>query len=237
VLATIDARWFDAGSGRSVVMLVALAVLAIAALLVAAGAYQRGQNRHRRGADDDSDLFTTTPLPMANDKGARGKEIPAHHAYGTFRLPRWVQLGSLVVACGITYVAWERLRTDDGTRAARQEAARAAESQAAANRADADDDSPENLDFARDASAPFAFRARDWVPASGGCAGRLEVTRGAPAAWSLQARVHDDQGKLLDTAMARVATLREGDVVEFRFARAACERIGAWDVRGARRTP
>ena len=67
--------------------------------------------------------------------------------------------------------------------------------------------------------------------------GRLEVTKGESSSWSLTARVHDDHGQLLDSARTRVSTLRKGDVVEFRFARAACDRIGAWDVRGDRRTP
>jgi hypothetical protein len=46
--------------------------------------------------------------------------------------------------------------------------------------------------------------------------------------------VHDDQGQLIDSARTRVATLRAGDVVEFNFPHADCDRIGAWDVHGAR---
>jgi hypothetical protein len=99
------------------------------------------------------------------------------------------------------------------------------------------EDSPEDLDLSPDSSPAFAFQARDWVDRpGGGCAGRLEVTKGEPNAWSLTARVHDGRGQLIDTARARVASLRAGEVVEFSFPRADCDRIGAWDVRGARRS-
>jgi hypothetical protein len=101
---------------------------------------------------------------------------------------------------------------------------------------DVADDSPEDLDLSPDSAPPFSFRVRDWVPrGEGGCAGRLEVTKGEPSAWSLTARVHDGQGQLIDTARASVSGLQEGQVVEFSFPRADCDRIGAWDVRGARR--
>jgi hypothetical protein len=60
------------------------------------------------------------------------------------------------------------------------------------------------------------------------------VTKGEANAWNLTARVHDSQGQMIDSARTRVASLRQGDVVEFRFARATCDRIGAWDVRGDR---
>jgi hypothetical protein len=39
----------------------------------------------------------------------------------------------------------------------------------------------------------------------------------------------------MDTSRARVASLREGDVVEFKFPKVDCDQIGAWEVRGARR--
>ena len=61
------------------------------------------------------------------------------------------------------------------------------------------------------------------------------MIEGESSAWNLTARVHDGRGQVLDSARTRVGTLRQGDVVEFNFARADCDRIGAWDVRGDRR--
>jgi hypothetical protein len=120
---------------------------------------------------------------------------------------------------------------DRGSQAARD----TAHSATVANH-DLADDSPEDLDLAPDSNPAFAFRVRDWVArGGGGCAGRREVTKGEPSAWSLTARVHDGKGQLIDTARANVGELREGQVVEFTFPRADCDRIGAWDVRGARR--
>jgi hypothetical protein len=152
-------------------------------------------------------------------------------------LPRWVQLGTLFVACGITYAAAQQLRTNEptGTPDASPHAGRAP--RAADGSAEPVDDSPESLDLTPDSVAPFRFRAREFAAANGGCTGRLEVTKGAPAAWTLTARVHDERGQLIDTARARVNALNTGDVVEFRFRRTSCDRIGAWDVRGDRRTP
>jgi hypothetical protein len=106
----------------------------------------------------------------------------------------------------------------------------------AASSSDLTEASPEDLNNPAGGAGPtFAFRARDWVTRrGGGCEGQLVVTRGEPSAWALTARVHDDEGQLIDTAHARVTTLRVGDVVEFNFPRADCDRIGAWDVRGDR---
>jgi len=109
---------------------------------------------------------------------------------------------------------------------------------AAADRTPDDtNDSPEDLDLRPDSAPAFAFRVRDWVASNGGCAGLLEVTKGEPRSWNLTARVHDGQGQLMDTARTRVSSLNEGDVVEFKFPRVECDRIGAWEVRGTRRTP
>src|SRR6185295_11728048 len=133
------------------------------------------------------------------------------------------------------WVVAQRMSPSDGPMQVAVQTARAA---ASGRAADDTPDSPEDLDLAPDSSPAFAFRARDWVARTGGgCAGRLEVTKGAPSAWSLTARVHDGKGQLIDTARTRVSQLREGEVVEFSFPRADCDRIGAWDVRGARHTP
>ena len=219
---------------RPIAMLVGLAAVAILALLTASAAHRRGQRQHSRRNDEE--LFTTTPLPMSGEARLRRESSP-QHAFGSFKLPRWLQAGSLVVALGITWMVSERLRPanerlnrGDGT--ARQDEV----VPASANREAGDGQpSPEDVEFPPGAAAPFSFRVQNWVPRGSGCAGRLEVTKGASSSWSLTARVHDDQGRLLDSAQTRVASLQLGDVVEFRFTRAACERIGAWDVRGARR--
>ena len=234
-LPALDTRWFDAGNSPAI-LVVALAIIAVIALMVAAVAYSSDPRRRpRRSAEDDSELVTMTPLPMPKEELARlQREPPPHHAFAPLGLPRWVQLGSVVIALGITYIAAQRVRTDRAAVAHDQVAIGASRGSLDA---DADDGSPESLDLAATPVPPFSFRARDFVSANGGCTGHLEVAKGAPAAWSLTARVHDDRGQLIDTAFARVGDLREGDVVEFRFRRASCERIGAWDVRGARLDP
>ena len=152
------------------------------------------------------------------------------------RLPRWVQLTTLFIACGVTFAAAQRLRTDKKARTpdAQSTAVRDARADGPAELVD---DSPEGLDLTPYSAAPFSFRAREFAAANGGCTGRLEVTKGAPSAWTLTARVHDERGQLIDTARARVDALNPGDVVEFRFRRTSCDRIGAWDVRGDQRTP
>ena len=232
VLPSFGSGWLNpTGPGRQMVMVIALAAIAIVALLVASSAFLRDQ-RHRARRSDDDELFTSTPLAVPTDEFGR-RESPPHYAFNSVRIPRWVQAGSLLAALLITWGVAQRVGpTGIGARD-RNEDQRAA---AAAGARDVAVDSPEDLDLAPE-SKPFAFSARNWVArVGGGCTGRLEVTRGESSGWSLTARVHDGQGRLIDTAHARVTTLRAGDVVEFGFPRAACDRIGAWDVQGARNT-
>jgi hypothetical protein len=236
-LAALDANWLDAGDSPTV-LIVALAVIALVALMVAAAAYSSDPRRRpRQSAEDDSEIFTTTPLPMPKEELARMRQDARHRRmeFAPRRLPPWLQLGSVVVAIGITFIVAQRLRTDEAARAESDSAA--ADTRNASDRTDPDDESPESLDFSPASGPPFLFRHREWIAANSGCTGRLEVAKGAPAAWNLTARVHDNRGQLLDTAVARVGELREGEIVEFRFRRASCDDIGAWDVSGARRTP
>jgi hypothetical protein len=236
VLPVVGSGWFASDApARQVIIVIALAGIAIIALLVAGIAYLNDQRRgtRRRGGYDE--LYTTTPLPMHEDdlpRHARGAE---HHAFTGLRIPRWVQAGSLVIALGITWSVAERLRPNDRYSEAITSTARAA----GIGRARTDpEETPEDLDLAPDSNPAFAFRVRDWVTRNGGgCSGRLEVTKGHPSGWSLSARVHDNRGQLIDSARTRVTELREGQVVEFSFPRADCDRIGAWDVRGARPMP
>jgi hypothetical protein len=217
------------------VIVIVLAAIAIIALVVAGSAFLRGE-RHRARRSDDEELFTTTPFPVPKEElGRFSRESSPHYAFSTLRIPRWVQAGSLLAALLITWGVAQRVGPNDVGARSRNEDQRVA---AVAAARDVAADSPEDLDPAQDSNPPFAFQARDWVTRiGGGCAGRLEVTRGEASAWSLTARVHDGQGRLIDTAQARVTTLRTGDVVEFSFPRAECDRIGAWDVRGARKAP
>lgn len=232
MLPALDPAWLpQTGAGRQIVILVALAAVAVVALLVAGAAFLKDQRRSRKSGGDE-ELFTTTPLPMSKAELARLSSHSPQHAFTGLRIPRWVQAGSLLAALGITWMVAQRIQPGDrGSESARH----TAHSATVANH-DLADDSPEDLDLAPDSNPAFAFRVRDWVARDGGgCAGRLEVMKGEPSAWSLTARVHDGKGQLIDTARANVGELREGQVVEFTFPRADCDRIGAWDVRGARR--
>lgn len=234
LIPVLDSGLFDWGSSaRSIALLVGLAGIAIVALLVAGAAHRSSQSTRSRSRIEDEELFTTTPLPMTEEEVARSKKHAPHHAYASLKLPRWVQLGSLVVALGFTWTVAQRMRPNGGGSVTGFDSGRVAAAATDRTRDDATD-SPEDLDLSPDSAPPFAFRARDWVASGSGCEGRLEVTRGESRAWNLTARVHDGQGQFLDSAHTRVASLREGDVVEFTFARATCERIGAWDVRGDR---
>jgi hypothetical protein len=232
IIPVFDSGLFEGGSARTIAVLVALAGIAIFALLVAAAALRSSQGGRRRNSIDDEELFTTTPLPMPKEELARLAKNPPHQAYASLKLPRWVQVGSLFVALGFTYAVAQRMRPNDGRSSDLYGGSRAP-SVAADRAGDAVTDSPENLDLSPDSAPPFSFRARDWVASGAGCEGRLEVTKGQSNAWNLTARVHDARGQVLDSARTHVASLREGDVVEFTFDRATCERIGAWDVRGA----
>jgi hypothetical protein len=134
-----------------------------------------------------------------------------------------------LIALVVTWTVAQRVGPNSGTAAAKRGM------RASGSSSDLSEASPENLDVTSDSGPTFAFQARDWVTRpGGGCEGQLVVTRGEPSAWTLTARVHNDEGQLIDTAHARVAALRVGDVVEFNFPRADCDRIGAWDVRGDR---
>jgi hypothetical protein len=233
----LDAGWLSlSGRARSIALLVGLAALAILALLIASAAH-RSRHRERSRRIDDEELFTTTPLPMPEEQLARLSREAPHDAFSGLRLPRWLQVASLVIALGTTWIVAQRMRPASGRAAPSDDTARVGGVRPGAADPVRDDpsDSAEDLDLAPDSAPPFSFRAQDWLARDGGCAGRLEVTKGEPRAWNLTARVHDDQGRLLDSVRTRVESLRKGDVVEFRFARAACERIGAWDVRGTRR--
>lgn len=234
LLPAVGSPWVD-GRGRPVILVIALAVVAIVALLVAAAAHLNGQRHRTRSAIDDEELFTTTPLPLPTEELARLAKQSSRHEFRAFNLPRWVQLGSLIAALGMTWFVAQRLKPGD--RSANAASRSIARIGAAERTRDEPSASPEDLDLSPDSAPAFAFRVRDWVERDGGCAGLLEVTKGEPRSWNLTARVHDGQGQLIDTARARVATLREGDVVEFTFPRAHCDRIGAWDVRGSRRDP
>ena len=236
MLPSFDSAWLaQSGVGRQVVIVAVLAAVAVVALLVAGVAYLNDHRRHARRGIDDEELVTSTPLPVTKEEMARMARESAHQAFRSVGIPRWVQIGSLVVALAITWAVAQRVRGTNGVSRAEAEST---EANPVVRTNDVVEDSPEELDLVPDSNPPFAFRQRDWVArAGGGCSGRLEVTRGDPSAWSLTARVHDGQGQLIDTARARVPSLREGDVVEFSFARAECDRIDAWDVRGTRRLP
>jgi len=233
VLPSFGSAWFPANSGgRQVMIVIALAGIAIVALLVAGAAYLNNQRAGSRRRHDDDDLFTTTPLPTSGSDSSRAPWGADHHAFTGLRIPRWVQAGSLIVALGITWSVAQRLRPNDPYANALASSARAA----GIGRARPDpEETPEDLDLVPDSNSALAFRVRDWVARDGGgCSGRLEATKAQSSPWTLTARVHDSRGQLIDSARTRVDALREGDVVEFSFPRADCDRIGAWDVHGAK---
>jgi hypothetical protein len=233
LLPSLDSGWLD-GRARPLFLIAALAVVAILALLVAGAAHLNGQRNRRNGALDDEELFTTTPLPMPKEELARLANHAPQHAFRALELPRWLQVGSVIAALAFTWVVAQRMQPGNRTSRGNNDTVRSTvRASSAQTTRDDPSDSPEDLDLASDSSPGFAFRVRDWVTSGRGCTGLLEVTKGEPRSWSLTARVHDGQGQLIDTARARVATLREGDVVEFKFPNAACDSIGAWDVRGA----
>jgi len=220
-------------------LLIGLAALAILALLIAAAAHRRGQRPRTARANHDG-VFTSTPLPLGSEDQPKGRRAASpQQAFSGLRLPRWLQIGSLAVALGMTWVVSEQIRPDRNAVRSRDGGIRIGGVRIGGKDSATEEspDAPEDLDLSPDSARPFAFRAQDWIARDGGCAGMLEVTKGEPSPWNLTARVHDDQGRLLDSARTRVAMLRPGEVVEFRFARAACDRIGAWDVRGDRRAP
>ena len=235
VLPALDSGWLE-GRARPIALLLGFAIVAIVALLVASAALLTGQRQRGRSAIDDEELFTATPLPMSKEELARHKR-QTPYAFSGLRIPRWLQVGSILTALVITYAVAQRVQPAAG-RKGKNDGGRSVLRVGAADRTpDDSNDSPEDLDLAPDSVPAFAFRVRDWVASNGGCAGLLEVTKGEPRSWNLTARVHDGQGQLMDTARARVSSLNEGDVVEFTFPRVECDRIGAWEVRGARRAP
>jgi hypothetical protein len=235
VLPALDSRWLE-GRARPIALLVGFAIVAILALLVASAALLKGQRQRGRNAIDDEELFTTTPLPMPKEELARLKR-QSPYAFSGLRIPRWLQVGSILTALVVTYSVAQRIRPSDG-RKGNDDTGRSVLRVGAADRTPDDtNDSPEDLDLTPDSAPAFAFRVRDWVASNGGCAGLLEVTKGEPRSWNLTARVHNGQGQLMDTARARVASLNAGDVVKFTFPKVDCDRIGAWEVRGIRREP
>ena len=236
LLPFVDSGLFGQSGTGAILLLVGLAAVAILALIVASAAH-RIKHSQRRDAGDDEELFTTTPLPVPKEELARMRATARQGAYRQPTLPRWVQVGSVAVALGLTWYVSQRTDPSGRARAPFSDSVRSIASRAgAADRSRADtDDSPEDLDLSPDSAPPFSFRAGDWIVNGSGCAGRLVVTKGEPNSWMLTARVHNGVGQLLDTARARVASLHEGDVVEFKFSNASCDQIGAWDVRGARR--
>jgi len=232
-LPSFDSAWFGgSGPDRLVVIVIVLAVIAVTALLIAGAAFLRDQHQRARLAGEEP-VFTTTPLALSRDERSRfARDSSPHDAFKPLRIPRWVQVGSLLVALVVTWGVAERVSPSSGTPASAQNG-----TTATASASDLREASPENLDLAPDSAPRFALQARDWVSRKGGgCEGQLVVTKGEASAWTLTARVHDDEGQLIDTAHTRVSTLRVGDVVEFNFPRADCDRIGAWDVRGDRQT-
>ncbi len=235
VLPALDSGWLE-GRARPIALLVGFAIIAIFALLVASAALLTGQRQRGRNATDDEELFTATPLPMSKEELARHNR-PTPYAFSGLRIPRWLQVGSILIALMITYTVAQRIQPADGRRGKTDSGRSILRVGAAVRTPDDTNDSPEDLDLTPDSVPAFAFRVRDWVASNGGCAGLLEVTKGEPRAWNLTARVHDGQGQLMDTARTRVSSLNEGDVVEFKFPRVECDRIGAWEVHGARRTP
>jgi hypothetical protein len=236
MLPGLDGAWLE-GRAHPIALLVGFAIIAILALLVASAALFNGQRHGRRNSIDDEELFTTTPLPMPKEELARMRREARHHPFSVVTLPRWVQVGSILAALMITYAVAQRVEPA-GRRKGTSDSVRSALRVGAADRTrDDPNDSPEDLDLSPDSAPAFAFRVRDWVASNGGCAGLLEVTKGEPRSWNLTARVHDGQGQLMDTAHTRVASLNEGDVVEFKFPKVDCDRIGAWEVRGAPRQP
>lgn len=237
VLPAIDAELFDwSASARSIALLIGLALVAIVALLVAAAAHRQGQRAHSRSAVDDEELFVSTPLPVPKEELARLAKSSPHLAHSALKLPRWVQVGSVIGALGITWMVSQRINpTRSFEDTSEVLASRDTQVGAADRSRDEAGDSPEDLDLSPDSAPPFSFRAQGWVVSGSGCSGRLEVTKGESSAWNLTARVHDGRGQFLDSARTRVTALRQGDIVEFKFARTDCDRIGAWDVRGDRR--
>jgi len=236
VLPALNSGWVD-GRARPIALLVGFAIVAMLALLVASAALVKDQRHRRRNTIDDEELFTTTPLPVSKEELARMRR-PSPHTFSGVKLPRWLQVGSILTALVITYAVAQRIQPADGrkgTSISRQSVLRVE----AADRTPRGDaaDSPEDLDLTPASAPAFAFRVREWVANNGGCTGLLEVTKGEPRSWYLTARVHDGQGQLMDTAHARVSSLTAGEVVEFRFPRVDCDSIGAWEVRGAPPAP
>src|SRR5688572_23666446 len=113
LLPAFDPEWFgQGGTVRPIVLLIGFAALAILALLIASAAHRRGQHHRTRGSNDDQ-LFTATPLPLSNAEIARLRRQPSpQQAFSGLRLPRWLQVGSLAVALGMTWMVSQRIGPD-----------------------------------------------------------------------------------------------------------------------------
>ena len=105
VLPLVDSGLLGQSGTTAILLLVGLAAIAILALLVASAAH-RIKHSQRPDSVDDEELFTTTPLPVPKEEMARMRARQPHGAYRQPTLPRWVQVGSIIVALGMTwYVA------------------------------------------------------------------------------------------------------------------------------------
>jgi hypothetical protein len=223
-LSGFEMPWQDASDeNRTLIALAGLVAIALLALLVAAAAHRSRRRPRRRGsARETTPLTYRDPLSPEVPGTAREGEIAPELVYDTPRLPRWVQLGSIVVALGLTWTVAQRLRPASDR--ASDEPQRTTPSVASADSA--------RPEASSSTGVPFAFRARAWTDEGAGCRSALEVTEGSSAPYELTLDVHDHGGRLLGRATARVAMLRPGETVEFRLRDVACDRIAAWEVRG-----
>ena len=104
----VDSGVFSQPGTGAILLLLGLAAIAIIALLIASAAH-RIKSSHQRGeATDEEELFTTTPLPIPKEEMARMRANPPHRAYRQHTLPRWVQVGSIAVALGMTWYVSQR---------------------------------------------------------------------------------------------------------------------------------
>lgn len=205
-------------------IIIGLAVVAVVAGVVAVAAYVRDPARRASRRRVDLAEYAATALPDTSGTRSASDDVPPHLAYATPGLPRWIQLASVAVAVAVTWFVAERILPSmagsrDPTVATVIDDAEAPATGDAALVADVRE-------------TTFAFRALEWVDTGEGCAGTMEATRPSASPRRLTMTVRDERGRILDTAHARVDSVRLGDIVEFEFARASCDRISAWEVRG-----